>query len=120
VFLKRCRGSRKTYLVLAINKYSYSEKKLIVKSVKALNLLLREVDELETILMERLYNDDQNAHSQLADCINKTNIVFKQIGCELNDMGGYELMLFVYYKVKLNRPVSLISMAWDGVGEWSD
>lgn len=45
--------------------------------------------------------------------------IAKEIGTELNQLGGYDLMLYAYRTVRAaNRFSTDLQHIWDGIGEW--
>ena len=67
--------------------------------------------------------------AQLADCTrawNRNDLVPKsqqlrcrQIGRDLNEIGGMALMQEAYYEAKAENPdVHVIQAYWDGIGDW--
>jgi hypothetical protein len=68
--------------------------------------------------LENLFNDDEEAKKTLQEAIKKAQGIFKKVGVWLNEIGGLGLMQFAYDLVPNNRPVSLVNLAWDKIGEW--
>lgn len=77
-----------------------------------------DIDTLEETLLERLYNEEQETHEILIAAIKKANEVFLKSGIRLNEIGGLQLMQSVFCSIPNNKPISLINLAWDKIGEW--
>lgn len=90
----------------------------IKKITNQLIVTVVEIDTLEETLSERLYNEEQEAHEILSAAVKKANQVFLKVGLRLNEIGSLQLMQSVFYSVPNNKPISLINLAWNQVGEW--
>jgi hypothetical protein len=54
------------------------------------------------------------------DRILPNEIRVKAIGRQLYELGGEQLMRMAYYHATAaNRAASVLSLLWDGIGEWS-
>ena len=81
----------------------------------------KKLDELELALLERLDNDEQDAHEILNKGIENSERIYKRIGGRLNALGGFNLMQSALYQVSNKYSAhSVITASWDGIGQWQN
>jgi hypothetical protein len=70
-------------------------------------------------LAVKLSGGDQEAEELFQNEMRKAKEIFKQIGRELNGIGGFKLMQESIYKAEEpGRSLKVIESSWDGIGEW--
>ena len=78
----------------------------------------KKLDELELALLERLDNDEQDAHEILNKGIENSERIYKRIVGRLNALGGFNLMQSELYQVSNKYSShSVITASWDGIGK---
>jgi hypothetical protein len=88
--------------------------------IDLLKLIAQQTDKLDKIVTNSVLYDDHDMKKVLLTSVDAANNNFRILGSKLYTIGGTDLMQTGFNQVPLNRPISLISLAWEGIGEWKD
>ncbi|MFZ4462475.1 MAG: hypothetical protein ACOYN5_01410 [Bacteroidales bacterium] len=95
------------------------EAEKVVKLIAELTFIAKQLDDLEDKLIDKLDDDDEEAHSILDDAIDAADIQYKKIGEEISSIGGFDLMQYCIKKIPNDKDAhSVINAAWDGINSW--
>lgn len=77
------------------------------------------LDNLELTLLDRLDNEEPEAHEILNKGIEDAEKIYYSIGKQLNNLGGFELMQFALNQVSNKYSAhTVINYSWNNIGLW--
>jgi len=78
-----------------------------------------ELDVLETSLLFKLNEEDEQALSVFDEAVKAATIKYRAVGELIYNQGGYKLMQYCIYSIPNNKGAhSVINNAWNGIGNW--
>jgi len=99
--------------------FSFNQLKEIIYLIDKLKKEADRLHEIENSLQEKVDADDEHAIKISNEAHQSSHIIFKAVGVELNEIGGFELMQYAISEVpRENHGHATIVVAWNGIGNW--
>jgi hypothetical protein len=100
-------------------RFDRKEALIISQSIDKLINVSESLCEVEKRLFQRLNAGSAEAEQEMEKALANTQIIYKQVGMQLNEVGGYELLNFAISKVPNKGGThTVISSSWDGISTW--